>query len=229
MVRRLLPHLKRFCAGPRDLWSWCGAACNMAAIAVRHEKTRAEVHKSLATSRRGVAAPDGAASRPFARCRDGLVEMLDGSQEAYRSELVLVGRTVIHRMLASGGTETSWRAPEDVPADVATAFIARVPANLNTQPQRAVVLPHAVAWLGRADAADMFVPRKYIAKLGLRVDAATAQTMVGDTSSYYRRRPVRTEPKVGRNERCPCGSGRKHKSCCLRGEEGVRSVSDLRE
>lgn len=26
--------------------------------------------------------------------------------------------------------------------------------------------------------------------------------------------PVRVEPKVGRNERCPCGSGKKFKACC---------------
>ncbi len=28
--------------------------------------------------------------------------------------------------------------------------------------------------------------------------------------------PVRTEPKVGRNDPCPCGSGKKYKQCCLR-------------
>lgn len=28
---------------------------------------------------------------------------------------------------------------------------------------------------------------------------------------------VRTTPKIGRNEQCPCGSGRKYKACCLRG------------
>lgn len=26
--------------------------------------------------------------------------------------------------------------------------------------------------------------------------------------------PVRTEPKIGRNEPCPCGSGKKNKQCC---------------
>jgi len=26
--------------------------------------------------------------------------------------------------------------------------------------------------------------------------------------------PVRTEQKVGRNEPCPCGSGKKYKKCC---------------
>ena len=29
---------------------------------------------------------------------------------------------------------------------------------------------------------------------------------------------VREEPKVGRNEPCPCGSGRKYKKCCGRGK-----------
>ena len=27
--------------------------------------------------------------------------------------------------------------------------------------------------------------------------------------------PVRTEPKIGRNELCPCGSGKKYKNCCI--------------
>lgn len=27
---------------------------------------------------------------------------------------------------------------------------------------------------------------------------------------------VREEPKVGRNDPCPCGSGRKYKKCCGR-------------
>jgi preprotein translocase subunit SecA len=26
--------------------------------------------------------------------------------------------------------------------------------------------------------------------------------------------PVRTGPKVGRNDPCPCGSGKKYKNCC---------------
>ncbi len=29
-------------------------------------------------------------------------------------------------------------------------------------------------------------------------------------------RPVRTGPKVGRNDPCPCGSGKKYKHCCGR-------------
>ncbi len=27
-------------------------------------------------------------------------------------------------------------------------------------------------------------------------------------------KPIRTGPKVGRNDSCPCGSGKKYKHCC---------------
>jgi uncharacterized protein YecA (UPF0149 family) len=27
--------------------------------------------------------------------------------------------------------------------------------------------------------------------------------------------PIRTTPKIGRNDPCPCGSGKKFKKCCL--------------
>jgi preprotein translocase subunit SecA len=26
---------------------------------------------------------------------------------------------------------------------------------------------------------------------------------------------IRTEPKIGRNDPCPCGSGKKYKKCCM--------------
>lgn len=29
----------------------------------------------------------------------------------------------------------------------------------------------------------------------------------------------RTEPKIGRNEPCPCGSGKKYKKCCALANE----------
>ena len=58
----------------------------------------------------------------------------------------------------------------------------------------------------------------------LRTDAPEliAQAVV-DIADYWRQRnkpppagaiPVRTTPKIGRNDPCPCGSGRKYKKCC---------------
>ena len=31
---------------------------------------------------------------------------------------------------------------------------------------------------------------------------------------YIKLEPVRTEPKIGRNDLCSCGSGKKYKKCC---------------
>ena len=40
--------------------------------------------------------------------------------------------------------------------------------------------------------------------------------LFGDDDSYFGRNtvPIRNEPKIGRNEPCPCGSGKKYKKCC---------------
>jgi preprotein translocase subunit SecA len=35
--------------------------------------------------------------------------------------------------------------------------------------------------------------------------------------------PARKKQKVGRNDPCPCGSGKKYKHCCMRSEAGVRA------
>lgn len=39
---------------------------------------------------------------------------------------------------------------------------------------------------------------------------------VADLHAYWKgkRQVVNTSPKVGRNDPCPCGSGKKHKKCC---------------
>ena len=56
------------------------------------------------------------------------------------------------------------------------------------------------------------------------VDALEATThrerlggYVAEVQAYWRskRQVVNATPKVGRNDPCPCGSGKKHKKCCL--------------
>lgn len=38
---------------------------------------------------------------------------------------------------------------------------------------------------------------------------------------YTRIMPVHVAPRPGRNEPCPCGSGRKYKHCCLAKDEAL--------
>ncbi|MFV9616392.1 MAG: SEC-C metal-binding domain-containing protein, partial [Gammaproteobacteria bacterium] len=40
--------------------------------------------------------------------------------------------------------------------------------------------------------------------------------LVGDSSHYHYHEPYHREtPKIGRNDPCHCGSGKKYKKCCL--------------
>jgi len=41
----------------------------------------------------------------------------------------------------------------------------------------------------------------------------------GESDGTVKKRPVRNVRKIGRNDPCPCGSGKKYKNCCL-GKEG---------
>ncbi len=47
-----------------------------------------------------------------------------------------------------------------------------------------------------------------------REQAAKITATNGDTDGSEKKRPVKKGEKVGRNELCPCGSGKKYKKCC---------------
>ncbi|MDD4788557.1 MAG: SEC-C metal-binding domain-containing protein, partial [Pirellulales bacterium] len=47
--------------------------------------------------------------------------------------------------------------------------------------------------------------------------AKQQQEAIEGTQVDHKREPIRNrQPRVGRNDPCPCGSGKKYKSCCLR-------------
>jgi hypothetical protein len=48
----------------------------------------------------------------------------------------------------------------------------------------------------------------------MRLLYARALRMAGKNRPAPVTQPVRVEPKIGRNEPCPCGSGKKYKKCC---------------
>ncbi len=44
----------------------------------------------------------------------------------------------------------------------------------------------------------------------------TATASHGDTAEETKKKPVVNKETVGRNDPCPCGSGKKYKNCCGR-------------
>ena len=49
--------------------------------------------------------------------------------------------------------------------------------------------------------------------------AKPTQAIHGESDGTVKRQPVRRAQKIGRNDPCPCGSGKKYKNCCLGKEE----------
>ena len=48
-----------------------------------------------------------------------------------------------------------------------------------------------------------------------RVKVAKETSAVGTAESIVKPQPVRKDKKVGPNDPCPCGSGKKYKKCCM--------------
>ena len=60
-------------------------------------------------------------------------------------------------------------------------------------------------------------------------DSVITGDQLAQIRALYNRRPkqlVRKHAKIGRNELCPCGSGKKFKNCCMKtGEfDGLREI-----
>jgi preprotein translocase subunit SecA len=53
--------------------------------------------------------------------------------------------------------------------------------------------------------------------------AGAAQASANTSEPAAPRQPVRSTPKVGRNDPCPCGSGKKYKKCHMLIDEGVEA------
>ena len=59
-----------------------------------------------------------------------------------------------------------------------------------------------------------------------RVQVAKPTTAsVGDGAQEVKKTPVRRKVEVGRNDPCPCGSGKKYKNCCWEKDHQVTNPS----
>jgi uncharacterized protein len=72
-------------------------------------------------------------------------------------------------------------------------------------------------WRNDEAATAKLVPFEALAKEDVSTEREQLGGYVKELRAYWqaKRQVVNTTPKVGRNDPCPCGSGRKHKKCCL--------------
>ena len=72
-------------------------------------------------------------------------------------------------------------------------------------------------WRSDEAATKKLLPFETLAKEDVATERERLGSYVAELHTYWKskRQVVNATPKVGRNEPCPCGSGKKHKKCCL--------------
>lgn len=143
-----------------------------------------------------------------------------------RQSIPSIGRSVL--------ADITRRPPEKISADNATLASAMTFAPLSLQlPSSSVaLLPlSTIEWLASATAEDFYLPDPFCDALHAWVpnnlseifdptppddpEDAQKSKKKSKTDKPPPATPPSASPRIGRNEPCPCGSGKKHKACCL--------------
>jgi hypothetical protein len=190
----------------------------LTAIGLASEKRRAEAQKALAA--RTVPQGDDVdilqrMSAVFAAQGHRLLDSPTACEEAF----LAVSRQ--YAVKVSEGVEAPTQEQMDaVPEDVARlAFITSNQSIHDHQHVKALLVSmHALPWLVRASPAELFLPAEWAARLLPPRGVADVHTWFGPYTeargTSTKRTPHRVEAAPGRNDPCPCGSGKKHKRCC---------------
>lgn len=194
------------------------SALPLAASALRHRNMRGEARKLLERAQRRFAG-----DLPHSTLCHGLLqacrELLepDGEEKADALRRKVGKRVAMHiSQKQSEGHPYHFASREDVPDDIANYMVFRLGGNLLRSNQAALIMTSTLPWLARATATDLYPPERWR-------DADIQKWHPGDVRYYLEdvhwhydyKPPARAEDQPGRNQPCPCGSGKKFKRCCL--------------
>lgn len=198
-------------ADPLDLRdSGWGLLC----MGLRHESLKGDALKAL----RSPPAPDGRepwVAREYAMFAE-LADIVTRKEAQLREEGLDLGRGFATIRLGNLPESSPYRFTEraQVPGDLVlpSLFDAWVDAN-NGERCTDVMLLGVVA-ASRAQAEDFYFPATVLHAMGEEDLAETGESLVAMRKTLRGvQTPVRHEPRPGRNDPCPCGSGKKYKRC----------------
>jgi hypothetical protein len=188
------------------------AIIGLLAIGCRHESLREPVKKMLREAKE-IWAKKGGPLEWRAVMADVALPMLDGPVE-YGEKAILAGREVIfnHREGLPKDSPYRFEAPEAVPQDLALSVFTNAPNEWRSEISP-ITMMSFVPYVARSKAEDLYVPRGLSKQLLPPWERSQTIELL---ERYGRRRhveTVRVDNKVGRNDPCPCGSGKKYKKC----------------
>jgi hypothetical protein len=175
-----------------DQWVRGAALSSLATLVAAGQKSRDDIVGYFAGLFRGKLV------RQWSHVWDTLVSY---TSDLYPAELL----DDIERAYEEGLVDPGFIGFDDVKRDLAVGK-ERLLARLADDPHRRLV-DDTIAEMGwwacfrENSRKETYIPNDVLARTNLGPDAAPSPI-------------VRATPKIGRNERCPCGSGKKYKKCC---------------
>lgn len=221
--RRALPAFKRHFEEASTWVQFIDSSLGLLAIGLRHRRLRCEVGKVLARQNSPVTDPG---SPFYHRATEPLLGLYHNllAQPDYRAAMVENHRLVGSQNLVWLGESLPadhplrFDRPEDVPADLAFPIMLCTSGSLYSQATRLTDSAIMMPWLAKAELADLYLPARFWDSCKLRWHPNDSLELLDGYFAYHgKRQPARTSGKVGRNQRCPCGSARKFKRCCHTG------------
>ena len=211
----------------RDIEDFDAAAMRemgLGVLAMSTPKVRAEAIKEMTRKYEATLAPDASPRervlhtlRTYASGYGQVAQAVLANEAAFDASYLADGRWVAATVQHPEADDAHVEAVSaDIPEDVARAILPTMAWSWlkeDCSTRFACALP----WLARAKPTELFLPRAYTATLPPTDEQEVDWMMAGYGEAHRLRRAstVRNEaPKVGRNDPCGCGSGKKHKRCC---------------
>lgn len=140
--------------------------------------------------------------------------------EGFKELFTLASRDGYEELLSQCGAEADdWFGPPDElePREALAVHAHQIP-DLRGDSQLRMLVWWAAPIIAEAQAADMYPPPFLVAGMPGWDPSYGVYLFHNHTNQHPPREPVRVEDEPGRNDPCPCESGRKYKRCCLRKE-----------
>lgn len=189
------------------------AGLGLLAIAARHGRLLGQVRKTLA---RALDPPSTPVREIMQRLQRLLVEVTDlvfNHKDDWQRDLqnVLGGFFVeVMGPKLKSGSRFRFTDPKEVPLDLLLAMLGWVSASYVHADSLVILLCRSVPLVTAERAELLYFPQAVHADLIAHWTPERTLTLI---QTRRLEQPKRTEPKPGRNEPCPCGSGFKYKHC----------------
>jgi hypothetical protein len=219
-----LADCKRMAVDPDVPTTWLLGILSLLAMGLRHAKLKTQVTKALENSFKSAKYfPEdvlkfmGSAHKDFKHLFMDIMHVLIAPEKIY--ELVLQWcRKQFINAYSDIDFPPAYRYEnlEEVPSHLAFAFGADISNSFTRMPWMTIHAVTMMPWAASCAAEDFYFPQDFLKCVHKPWTPELSIRMVeNEREARGMRKTVIAEKLPGRNDPCPCGSGRKFKKCCL--------------